>query len=308
MTDRPIVHIGYHKTASTWFQRQFYPNVRNARYIPQLDVIRAFKRHNVLGGDKAALRQALGGSGTPHAIVCDETLCGAFRERHLQGVNTWAAAHVLADVMPDADIVIFLRAQPEMMAATYIEYVRSGGIKSPSAYFGLENNEIQSLQAAMSDKTDLSHFEYDRFLSIYDNLYSNNRIHVFLYEDFKENSFDFLVRFSSKLKFDVNLENIDMAAENKSYRSSTLYLARMMNHFGQGDNGYTVPINIPGFFRHSRRLLHHLNHIPSNGRPLTPTELFGPDMVAQLERRFAPSNQRLLAMRDLALAENGYPL
>ena len=30
---RPIVHIGYHKTATTWFQKHFYPCVRNARFV-----------------------------------------------------------------------------------------------------------------------------------------------------------------------------------------------------------------------------------------------------------------------------------
>jgi hypothetical protein len=29
---QPIIHIGYSKTATTWFQKQFYPNIKNAFY------------------------------------------------------------------------------------------------------------------------------------------------------------------------------------------------------------------------------------------------------------------------------------
>ena len=33
-----IVHIGYHKTGTTWFQKRFYPRVTSHRYIEaQLD-------------------------------------------------------------------------------------------------------------------------------------------------------------------------------------------------------------------------------------------------------------------------------
>ena len=32
---RPIVHIGHHKTGTTWFQKKFYPRVSGYRFIPR---------------------------------------------------------------------------------------------------------------------------------------------------------------------------------------------------------------------------------------------------------------------------------
>jgi len=29
----PIVHIGYHKTGTSWFQKSFYPAVRGAEWV-----------------------------------------------------------------------------------------------------------------------------------------------------------------------------------------------------------------------------------------------------------------------------------
>ncbi len=36
----PIIHIGYHKAASSWFQAEFFPRARNAHVIPRSVVAR----------------------------------------------------------------------------------------------------------------------------------------------------------------------------------------------------------------------------------------------------------------------------
>ena len=45
---RPIVHIGYHKTASTWFQRAYYPNARNYRFVDRRTTKRALLGESAL--------------------------------------------------------------------------------------------------------------------------------------------------------------------------------------------------------------------------------------------------------------------
>ena len=42
VTPSDIVHIGYHKTASTWFQKRFYPCVRSHRYVERRRIQEAF--------------------------------------------------------------------------------------------------------------------------------------------------------------------------------------------------------------------------------------------------------------------------
>ncbi len=310
MMRRPIVHIGYHKTATTWFQRQFYPRVRNGRYIPQLDVIRAFKAYDMWSPDNAALRRALGGDDpTTPQIISDESLCGSFQEAIMRGTAGWAKAHVIATVMPDADIVIFVRSQPEMLVATYIEYVRAGGIALPATVFGLDGPTADpSFRSETIPSPNLAHFEYDRLIARYDELFGTERVHVFLYEDFRCDPDAFLRQFAKRLSFDIDLDGLAMARENTGYRHRVVKLARAVNHVCQGQGGQAAPINIPGLYLFSRTLLHRLNAFPALGRSPTPAELFGADALAELEARYAPSNRRLAASRDLALSENGYPL
>lgn len=309
MSGRPLVHIGYHKTATTWFQKLFYPRVRNAKYIPQLDVVRVFKAYDMLAPDAVGMRQALGGSDQQPAIICDETLCGSFREPYLRSVLGWTIAQVLATALPDADIVLFVRAQPDMMAATYAEYVRGGGVRSAVDFFELGTlASPQTLRTATMATPSIAHFEYDRLIARYDALFGAERVHVFLYEDFRRDPTHFLRRYAALLGLEVDLDSIDLSRENTSYSRKVLALARMINRFGQGEGGHLVSLNVPGIFKVSRSLLHRLNRLPGSGRAPTPAELFGTDILASLHQRFAPSNHRLGALRNLALSENGYPL
>ena len=36
-----VIHIGYHKTGSSWFQQQLFPRVRNARFVARAEVRRS---------------------------------------------------------------------------------------------------------------------------------------------------------------------------------------------------------------------------------------------------------------------------
>ena len=309
MSRRPLVHIGYHKTATTWFQRQFYPRVANARYIPQIDVIRAFKAYDMLAPDDAALREALGMSGELPVILCDETLCGSFRGTHLRSSMGWSTSNVLATALPDAEIVIFVRAQQSMLAATYAEYVRGGGTRSPAALFGLETvAPSQSLRIASIPSPHIAHFDYDRLISRYDTLFGPDRVHVFLYEDFMRDPQAFLRRYVARLGLDIDVDGVGLSRENMSYRRGVMGVARLLNHMGQAEGGHPVPMNIPGMFRLSRRFLHRLNHVARAAPAPSPADLFGAEMLAWIEQRFAPGNRRLAGLRDLQLAENGYPL
>jgi hypothetical protein len=56
----PIVHIGYPKTASTWFQRSFYPHVRAPAYVDRARVNAAFLDGNAYAFDPAQARETLG--------------------------------------------------------------------------------------------------------------------------------------------------------------------------------------------------------------------------------------------------------
>ena len=62
-----IVHIGYHKTGTTWFQERFYPAVRNRRYVPRATARAAFLRPGALHFDPIEALHIIGAAGRRNA-------------------------------------------------------------------------------------------------------------------------------------------------------------------------------------------------------------------------------------------------
>ena len=74
---RPIVHIGYHKTATTWFQRSVYPHAESHRWVPRGRVQAALLDPSGMAFDPDRARALLmeGDDGRP-PLLCEENLSG----------------------------------------------------------------------------------------------------------------------------------------------------------------------------------------------------------------------------------------
>lgn len=127
----PIVHIGYHKTGSSWFQKSFYPFARNAQYIDRRRVKDAFLNTTAFSFEPDRAKGVLRVNGRP--ILCDEDLVGPLENNGLLEALSKDMAYRIRSILPDAQIVIFIRNQLDMIRATYIQYVRGGGDTLPSA-------------------------------------------------------------------------------------------------------------------------------------------------------------------------------
>jgi hypothetical protein len=126
----PIVHVGFPKTASTWFQKAFYPHVRSPRYVGREKLFSALIEPNALTFDPAGAVSTLGLKAGEAVLLSDECLCGYLHNGGIDGMVTREFARRIKAALPDARIVIFLRSQPGMIVAAYQQYLRSGGTYS----------------------------------------------------------------------------------------------------------------------------------------------------------------------------------
>ncbi len=306
---RPVIHIGYHKTGTTWFQKEFYPRVENFAFVPQLRVMESFRDVSAFDFDPVAMRHSIAIDRSKPAIICDEGLCGIMRGVGTHGLQAIHNASILKDMFPDAEIVIFVRSQPNSLAAHYAEFVRGGSTLSAQKLFGNQNIQRHRLRQRLIARANLMHFEYDRLISHYDNLFGVERVHVFTFEQFRHNPLAIANIIARRFKFKVALDQVGKAENNRSYGERLLPLARMLNQFGNGGYGIDHPmIEIPGWFRLNRALLARLNRTWIAGRPSSLGKLLDPELFQILNKRFAASNHRLLKLRTLPLAELGYPL
>lgn len=120
-----VIHIGFHKTASTWLQQSVFPDVQGALYV---------SRHPVLGTLLADLLEA--------EVFLESTFREAVREvgQRLLVSNEALVGHPwseslgpdvlserLARVLPGARIIVVTRERSALVRSLYAQYVYRGG-------------------------------------------------------------------------------------------------------------------------------------------------------------------------------------
>jgi len=307
---RPLVHIGFPKTATTWFQRSFYPHVRNLPYLDRAGVNAALLEGNAFAFDPAEARKILGLEEGGAGILCEEGLSGYLHNGGMLGFASMAIAERIRSTLPDARIVIFLRSQPKMIAAAYQQYVRGGGTHGPHRFVFPQDYLIGSnAQAYKQPRFDIEHFLYSRMIGHYEALFEPENVHVFLFEQLGAEGAAFLRRYADALGLEVDWPAVSMAPRLPSYGLPLTRLARFLNLFTARsvlDKHHVV--HVPGWYALRRRILETLNRTRLLGAPPSPERLFGVDTVRWLEDFYAGDNRRVAEARGLPLETHGYPV
>ena len=307
---RPIVHIGYHKTATTWFQKSVYPRARNLAYVPRQRVKRAFLSASALHFDPAWARAALELAPGAAPILCEEELSGYLHTGGLMGFLSKEMAQRIHQVFPDARIVIFVRAQPEMVAACYQQYLRGGGTFPPRRYLW-PADALHGAAAApyKIPRFSFDHFDYDRLIAHYAALFGRESVRVFAFEEIARDARGFLQRFAKELELDLDVDSVSLAKQNASYSRPVASLARALNRFtNRTVNDKRHWLHVPRWYSARRWLIERLNASGLFGTRATPEDLLGAQAVAWIRQRYWESNRRLAALVPWDPAALGYPM
>lgn len=304
-----LIHIGYHKTATTWFQQVYYPLARDATYVPRAVVRQAFLQDGAFTFDPARARALIDShtGGAARLVLCEEGLSGYPHNGAMMGCLSKEVAGRLKATLPEARIVIFIRAQAEAIAATYQQYLRGGGTHRPHRYlFPYDYLYGAIAQPHKVPRFSFDHFAYDRLIACYEELFGADRVHVFLYEAFRRDPVDFLADYGRRLDLDVPPAAVSLKPRNRSYSQAVLGLARLLNHFtSRTVQDKQCLVHIPGWYGARGKLLEGLSRV---GRPPSAVQLLGPETVTWIAQQFWESNLRLVGRLGLPLARCGYPV
>lgn len=305
-----IIHIGYHKTGTTWFQKRFYPRATSHRYIERDRVRHAFMEDNAFEFDPARVPERLGITPGEDVILCEEGLSGYLHNGGLMGHFSKAVAERLHQAFPEATIVIFVRSQPEMAASCYQQYIRGGGTHSARRY--LFPDRYLYGAASMGYRVprfSFDHFDYLPLIETYAALFGRERVKVYAYEAMRADQANFIEDFKRDLGLEV-ADNAEMGCrENGSYALPLIALARVLNLFTYrtvGDKHYLF--HIPYWYTVRRALLEALNRSGLFGPPPPAERLLGGDVVAWIRHRYWENNAALARRFALPLAALGYPM
>lgn len=129
MTHQHVIHVGYHKTGTTWLQRDVFPSVQGAVFLPPPthpgDVYRPLL-HNLVSHDyflATTFHAALAEQPRPVLISYEALVGSPWGEGH----DPDTRATRLAEVVPGARIIVTLRSRDELAKSLYAQYVNEGG-------------------------------------------------------------------------------------------------------------------------------------------------------------------------------------
>ena len=301
---RPIVHIGYHKTATTWFQNQVWPAATSHDYVSRGETQQALLAPPGMHFDATTARAVLALEGrTRPVLLSEENLSGYPHNGGMHGLIGPEMARRILATLPDAQIVIFVRNQREIVRATYAQYVAGGGTWSLRRYLGGKVGRHGALtRSYKAPAFEWEHFAFDRLVAHYDALFGAESVHVYPYEWLREPE-AFLLRLRRDLGVAVPASVAARPRANRSLGRAALLALRFANLFTrQSVVNKTTLIDLPGGqgLRHAAKWL--VKRLPS--RPFR----LPADIEAHIDSFYGASNARLADRRDLPLAALGYPL
>lgn len=303
---KPFIHIGFPKTATSWFQRRFFPEVQDIVLVNRNRILELFIYPTPFEFNADDVRSQLAGSVNKRLVISHEELVGSIRRGGYNGYITKEIACRLKETFPNAEIVITLRNQLDAIASSYVQYIRGGGT------YGIDRFIITPELRSFNNMHlfSLRHLEYHHVILLYRELFGESNVHILFYEDFLNNRNKFIEGFINDFDFKINLDSVDMKKINMRYRRILNLLVQCSNHFIKGNvvNKKTL-LRLPISFTRSRRLFAKLNRYKIFGHYPSTLSILGKANYNYLTEYYKASNQFLASELNIQeIRDYNYPL
>lgn len=229
MVARLLLHVGYHKTATTWMQQRLFVPEHGFRQLARhAEVWKHVVGVHGLLFDPQPMRDALRRGMAELRdgevpVVSSEILSG---HPFFGGMSSDVFAQRLKQIAPDARILISVRHQRRMLTSVYMQYLSRGGTVSPETFFaGDPDLGFYGFRP--------EHFEYHRLVGLYQDVFGAANVHVIaqesLAQDMDAAALE-LARFAGNERFQGVLPT-HRAVYAPSYPEYAVPLLRRINKF-----------------------------------------------------------------------------
>ncbi len=187
-------HVGISKTGSTFLQQRVFPFLKNIHYIPTR---KYFKINEEISGIKQG-----------SILVSRE-----FDRQFEREVDLFAKNH--KNVVP----IIVFRRHDQYLASQYRRFVKNGFKHDVKRFFDIYEDH------GFFKKI---HFNFTHQVNYLKTTFNTEPL-VFLYDDFKTNSSDFIQKLSSLIGAKVDLNQIDFSTKHGSYNEKQLKIIKSIS-------------------------------------------------------------------------------
>ncbi|SHK88543.1 Sulfotransferase domain-containing protein [Reichenbachiella agariperforans] len=266
--DNLIIHIGYHKTATSWLQKEFFENEKLninsiAPYHDRAKWVTEFIKPDY-SFDKQVLQEY-------YLQAVDKSKINVLSIERLSGYpitggfDAIIIANRLKELFPSAKILISIREQRSMIKSIYLEYLKVGGnakleeLLYPKRFYLIRNPTFN-----------LDYFKYDYLISEYLKLFGEQNILVLPYEALKKTPEQYISELSSFLGLDQDLSLVTSSLNLKKQINTQLPLAHgyknRLNARIFGSECTPTRLNIPNRYKRVFNILMRLSPLNYNKR------------------------------------------
>lgn len=301
-----LIHVGYHKTGTTWLQKSLFCDEMAGFCQPWTrgEIHKWLILVNALSFDGEAARayfesgrrESLGRGLAP--VVTAERLSG---NPHSGGYDSRELADRLHATFPDDLVLVVIREQKSMILSAYRQYVRVGGTGSLKRYMHPPVNGKSRMPMF-----GIEYFEYDRLIAYYQARFGADRVLVLPYELLKND----VESFASSI---TGFVGIDCPAEIRRERAN-LGLSGLAVHIKRPVNFFLVRDRVnPSALIHHPKINLAVKRTFNNLDRATPVAVhrwfsrrMGAYVERQVGRHYQDCNRRIQELTGLDLGRYGY--
>ena len=301
-----LIHVGYHKTATTWLQQALFTGRFGYRKVmTHEDVFETIVRPHGLMFDSAAARARIdrcseGETETNVDVISSEILCG---NPFYGGRESDQFARRLHEIAPDALILITIREQFSAMTSLYMQYLSRAGTMSAKEFFS-DAPAIGYLTFAPE------HLQFHRLVHLYREMFGPDHVLVIAKESIDRDLGGVIDRIGRYCGNGIraDLGGATVKRVGVSYPEFSSVVLRRLNHIRSGPLNMTPPIDLgllsDHLYRGTGAFARHemMMRLFDRWRPITTL------VRARFRGRFAESNKALKATLGAEIDLTGYEL
>jgi hypothetical protein len=228
----PLIHIGLHKTGTTWMQMRLFVDREIGFDMPwprgRERAILMFVNAPPFSFDAQATRQAFA-EGMAECerqglvpVISHEGLSG----RPIEGIyDGHSVAQRLHSVFPEGRVLITIREQRSMMKSLYRQYIRQRGIGGPEHFF--ERDDYGQIYYQLCR---VHHLEYHHMIDYYQKLFSPAQVLVLPFEMLRNSPTEFSRSICEHAGLTLRKEP-SMERDNVGMRGGVLEAMRRLNRW-----------------------------------------------------------------------------
>ena len=301
--DKTIIHIGFHKTGTTFIQKKIFSAFPDIFYrVPQARIGSHFSTSPLHYSEKEVQAFCDSEKSMTNAPInvfsCEALSSNIHGGDHLSAYKADRLYHHL----PEAKVLIGIREQRSMIKSAYNQFLRAKGSYSIEEY----------LQNPKTNKFSFNHLQYDKIISYYKAVFGKEKILVLPYELLSSDPHKYLTTVFDFIGIDKShilseIEGQITERVNESLKPIQLQVKRYFNPFivpGIPRLGTTFNFKVLKIlFSISNKLLEKLPTKPIDERIQTRQLQIISDITGN---RFVESNRKTSALIDINLADYGY--